>query len=260
MLERIERGRQARLRKARRDQSRLPGAANLKRLGHGAEIGDQACGHRGGDRHCGRNTGSIEAAQFGARRGCGDRPEHRRRVPALAMQRHRFPFQKFGPDLVACDIGRQHLGAARSARLALREDRRHQHGARMAVERNVVVVQNVRSNAIDQRRGFDRAPAARWNERSECAAASVTQFAIDERDRGVTRASDQNAEAIGNAAPRDTAAFGGNLAQAEIGDEAAKIDGESGHERLRWTNISASLWFRDSERHSRSAAHRKQPI
>ena len=138
---------------------RLPGAADLKRFGHGAEIGDQACGHRGGNRHCGRNTGSIEAAQFGARRGCGDWPEHRRRVPALAMQRHWLAFQKFGPDLVACDIGRQHLGAARSARLALREDRRHQHGARMAVERNVVVVQNVRGNAIDQRRGFDRAPA-----------------------------------------------------------------------------------------------------
>ena len=172
MLKRIERSRQPGLRQPRGDDAGLRGAADLERLGHGAEIGDQSCRHRGGDGHGGGRTGSIEAAQFGAGRRCGDGAEHRTGMPALAVQRRRLARQQFGPHFEPCDIGRQHFGAARSARLALGEDRRHQHGARMAVEPDVVVVQHVGGHAIDERRAFDAAPRARGNERGERACVA----------------------------------------------------------------------------------------
>ena len=161
-----------------------------------------------------RNLAQAAAARDGA--------EHGGRMPALAMQRHAFAHQQLGPDFEAGDIGGQHLGAARSAGLALGQDRRHQHGARMAVERHVVVIQNVSGDAVDQRRGFGRAPGAGGNERDERGAAGITKLAIDQSDLRVARAGDQDAETVGDAGAGDGGAFRRDLAQAEIGDEAAK--------------------------------------
>ena len=83
----------------------------------------------------------------------------------------------------------------------------------MAVERDVVVVEHVRGNAVDQGRGLGAAPRARRNERSERRAAAMTQFAIDQRNLRIAAARDQNAEAIGDAGAGDGAAFRRNLAQ-----------------------------------------------
>ena len=231
MLQRIERRRQPGLRQARGNDAGLPGTADLEGFCHGAEIGDQAAGHRRRDCHRGRRLRRIETAQFRAGRSRGDRSKHGRRMPALAMQRHRLAQQKLGPHFVAGHIGRQHFGAARSAGFALGEDRRNQHGARMAVERHVVVVQHMRGNAVDQGRGLGAAPRARGNERSERRAAAVAQLAIDQRNLRIAAACDQNAEAVGDAGAGDVTAFRRNLAQAQFGDEAAKVLGERAHGR-----------------------------
>ena len=213
--------------------ARLRGASDLKRLGHGAEIRHQPGGHRGGNRHRRRGALGIKPAQFGASRRRRDRPEHGGRMPALAMQRHAFAHQKLGPHFVAGNIGRQHLGAARSADLALGEDRRHQHGAGMTVERHVVVVQHMGGNAVDQCRAFRRAPDAGRNERGERGAAGITKFAIDQSYLGIARAGNQDTEAIGDAGAGDGRALRRNLAQGQIGDEAAKVERESAHVLLR---------------------------
>jgi hypothetical protein len=59
----------------------------------------------------------------------------------------------------------------------------------------------------------------------------MAQFAIDQRNLRIARAGNQDAEAIGDAGAGDGAAFRGNLAQAEIGDEAAEVLGERAHGR-----------------------------
>ena len=105
----------------------------------------------------------------------------------------------------------------------------------MAVERDVVVVEYMRGNAVDQGRGLGAAPRARGNERSQRRAAAMTQFAIDQRNLRIAAARNQDAEAIGNAGAGDGAAFHRNLLQGEIGDEAAEVLGERAHWRLkRW--------------------------
>src|SRR5579862_5866398 len=153
-------------------------------------------------------------------------------MPALAMQRHRLAGNKFRPDFVTGDIGSEHLCAARTARLPLRQDRRNQHRARMAVERYVIVVEYMRGDAVDQRRGLGCAPGAGGNERGERRAATCAQFAVDQRDFGIARTGDQHAKTVGNAGAGDGAAFSRNLPQTQPGNEMSKLDGESAHLRL----------------------------
>ena len=50
----------------------------------------------------------------------------------------------------------------------------------------------------------------------------MTKLAIDESDLRVARTGDQDAEAVGDAGSGKSRAFRRDLAQAEIGDEAAK--------------------------------------
>ena len=76
VFERIERRRQSGLRQARGNDAGLRGAADLEGFCHGAEIGDQTAGHRGGDRHGGRRLRGIETAQLGAGRRRRDRSKH----------------------------------------------------------------------------------------------------------------------------------------------------------------------------------------
>ena len=103
----------------------------------------------------------------------------------------------------------------------------------MTVERHVVVVENVSGDAIDQRRGFGRAPGAGGNERNERGAAARPKLAIDQSDLRVARAGNQDAETVGNAGAGNGGAFRRDLAQAEIGDEAAELERESAHVFLR---------------------------
>ena len=88
MLQRVGRGRQSGLRQAGRDHAGLRGAADLKALGEGSEIGDEAARHRARDRERGRGFISIETAQLGAGGGGRDGAAHRGRVPAFLVQRH----------------------------------------------------------------------------------------------------------------------------------------------------------------------------
>ena len=223
MFERVKRCGEPGLRQPRGDYAGLRRAPDLEGFGQGAEVRNHACSHRGGDGHRRRCAVAVEATQFRTGRSGGDRATHARRMPALAMERSRLARRELGPHFVAGDIGGEHLGAACAGSFALREDRRNEHGARMPVETDVVVVEDVRGDAVDQGGSFDTAPRARRYERGERHAGAVTHFAIDEGNRRIARARDENAEAVGDPSLRDTAAFRWNAAQAEIGDKGAEI-------------------------------------
>ena len=92
------------------------------------------------------------------------------------------------------------------------------------------------------------------NERGERGAAGITKFAIDQSDLGIARAGDQDAEAVGDAGAGDGRALRRNLAQVEIGDEAAKLERESAHVLLRCGPPADPLYSAALSRHRRAGA------
>ena len=137
-------------------------------------------------------------------------------MPALAVQRRRLARQEFGPHFEPRDVGCKHFCTARSVRLTLGQDRRHQDGAGVAVEADVVIVQHVGGYAINEGRAFNGAPRARGDERGRRRLRRIdtarAQLAIDKTNFWIARSGDQNAEAVGNSGARNRAAFRWDLA------------------------------------------------
>ena len=107
-------------------------------------------------------------------------------------------------------------------RFALGEDGRDQDGARMAVQRDVVIVEHVRGNAVDQRRIVDVATAERRDEGGKRAAVGCGQLAIDEGDDGVAGAGDHHAEAVGETGLRDVPGLARNVRKREADTNAPR--------------------------------------
>ena len=102
----------------------------------------------------------IEPAQGGAGRRGADGAEDAGGMPALLVVLVRVAALQVGPHLVARHVGGRHLRPAGLERLRLGQDRRHQHRARMAAQRHVVVVERMRRRAVDPGRlGRRDAPA-----------------------------------------------------------------------------------------------------
>jgi hypothetical protein len=146
------------------------------------------------------------------------------------MQRHGLAHQKLGPNLVTGDIGGQELGATGAKGLALRDDGRHQDGAGVAIERDIVVVQYVGGRAIDESRILDVSSLERRNERGEGAAVGAGHFPIDECDHRILRAGDHHAETIGDPRLGDRLGLGRDVLQGEAGHEMSEFGGERGHD------------------------------
>ena len=72
-------------------------------------------------------------------------------MPAFLVQRIRLAVDQLGPDLVAGDVSGDHRLAVGGDLLGFGQDRRNQHGAGMAVEPGVVVIERMRGRAINQR-------------------------------------------------------------------------------------------------------------
>ena len=85
----------------------------------------------------------------GAGRGRADRAVQAGRMPALLVQQAGIAAEQLGPGFVAGDIGDDHVGAGGAERFGLGQDRRHQHGAGMAAQSHVVVVERMRRGAVD---------------------------------------------------------------------------------------------------------------
>jgi hypothetical protein len=102
----------------------------------------------------------------------------------------------------------------------------------MAVQANVIVVQHMCSDAVNQCRGFDAAPSTGGYERGKRRTKGAAQLTIDKSNFTIARSCNQNAKTIGDARPRNIAAFRRYLAQTEISDKAAQVQSERTHLRL----------------------------
>ena len=238
MLQRVGRGGEAGSRQPRRDDARVRRPSRMEGLRHGAEVGDQAGALRGAERDRLRRLVRIEAAQRGAGRSGGDGAEDARGVPALLVVLLGIAALQVGPHLVARDIGRGELRAGGAQRLALGQDGRHQHGARVAAQSHVVVVERVRGGAVDP--GGLGGRHARAGQVEGGVARGRSQRLQQDARRVLDAARDQGADAVGKAGVHHGEGVGGDVGEAQGGHERAERTGQAfgrgfGHgARLLW--------------------------
>ena len=102
---------------------------------------------------------------------------------------------QFAPDLIAQHVGRQRPGAAHGRTLCFREDGRHQHGARVAIELHVVEVERMRAGAVDQ--SCRTGAAAQRGVQQCCTGAGVMpRAALQHIGDRLDRAGDHHADEV----------------------------------------------------------------
>jgi hypothetical protein len=94
---------------------------------------------------------SRQASRRRAGGGRADRAEDARGVPPLEVMMAGVPPGELAPHLVAGGVGPEHVTARGVEGLAFGQDRRDQHGARVPAERDIVVIERVRSRSVDPR-------------------------------------------------------------------------------------------------------------
>ncbi len=124
---------------------------DMERLGHGAEIGLDARGHRGRERERGRDLVGRQPKQMRACRRCPEGAERRGRMPALLimMEVDRARELAFGLDAGRIGGDEGLAGYARGERPQRRQDRRRRMTAKRVAA--IVEVERVRRRTIDQR-------------------------------------------------------------------------------------------------------------
>ena len=127
-----------------------PGQAGVQRLGHGAEVVDQARGHRPGDAQRGYRLLLVQVQQLGAGGGAGQASDDGGAVEApvhllvlggvLQRQAH----------LAADDVGLQQIASGGPALLADGQQGREDGDRRVAEAAEVIVVQRVAHGAVGE--------------------------------------------------------------------------------------------------------------
>ncbi len=170
MLQRVGRPGHAGGRKACSQHAGMRGTARVERLGHRAEVGDDA-----GTLRCTQRQGccgvcGIQPAQACARSRSGDGSKHPGGMPALGVVLARLALRQFGPDFEARHVGAQHVSARGAEMLGFGDDRRHHRGTGVGRKRRVVEIQRMRRGAIDPGRlggaGLAHTPEQRGISRS----------------------------------------------------------------------------------------------
>ena len=139
------------------------------------------------------------------------------------MQREGLTREQLCPGFIPGGIGGEHLRSARSQRFALRQNGRDEHGAGMAVERDIVIVEHVSRNTIDQSGILDIAPLTGGNERGKAGSVAAGQLAIDQCDYALACACDHHAETVGEAGLGDGLGFQGNVAEGKRGNKSSQF-------------------------------------
>ena len=196
----------------------------MERLGHGAEIRHQPGTLRRAERDRLRGLFRIQPSQRGAGGGGGDRAEDAGRVPALAVMRAEVARHQLGPDLVAGEEGGHHVAARAAQALRLGQNGRHQHRARVAAQRNVVVVERVGGRAVDPG-GFRRGRRAAGEAQRGIAGAGREHLRQDAR-RILAPPGDHHADAVDEAGAGDARRLVRHAVGRQVGDEVTKAAGE----------------------------------
>ncbi len=231
MLQRIRRGGQARVCEAGRKHARLRRPADLEGFGQTSEVGNKSASHRRRDGECCLRFLRAEVAKFstGGRR--GDSATDCSRVPALLVQRHRLTDQELDPDLVTRNISGEQFRTACAEGFTLGDDTGNEHGAGMAVERDIVIVEDVRCRAVHERCIFDITLLKRRNQGGQHPSIRPCQLPVEHVDGRFARARDHHAETVGDPSLGNGLGRGGHVLERQIGYEAAKVSGEGWHNR-----------------------------
>ena len=113
--------------------------------------------------------------------------------------------------------------------MAFREERGNEHGAGVAGERHVVVVQHVSRHAVDQRRVLGRELAPGGNLRRRVLAARGGDHARHDANGFLVGAGDHHADAIGDADARGFGRAVGKIGNPDGRGEFAGLPGEFEH-------------------------------
>ncbi len=206
---------------ARRHYAGMGRAARVERLRHRAEIGHQAGALR---RAQGERLGSprrVEPAQMGTGGGGRDGAEDPGRVPALAVMVTAFPARQLRPDLVAGDERHHHVAAGRIQRFRLGEDRGDQHGAGVAAQGNVVVVQRMGGDAVDPGRIGGAGGLLAEIQRGRTRRG--LQHLLQQPGRLLLPPGEHHADAVDETGPRDRGGLLGHAVGRQVGHELAEV-------------------------------------
>ncbi len=177
---------------------------------HRPEVGDQPAGHGRGQAEGVRSDARRQPIQIRNGRGGRDRAKYPGRVPAFHVKRIAFARGQLRPHFVADDIGPQHIFPGRGQPMALSENRRHEDGARMRRQGDVVIVENVGGDAIDHRRVLaGKADPGKWH--WGCVVGALPRAKMFEHDRNcwLVGASEHGSDAVHKPQLRDSKrAFG----------------------------------------------------
>src|SRR5262249_21939142 len=121
--------------------------------------------------------------------------------------------------------GGEKLRAARTNCFALSDDCRDQHGAWVAVESDVVVVEDMGRSAVNECRILDVALSQRGNEGSLRFALGAGHLPVEEGDHRIAGTCYHHAEAIGEASLGHRQCLAGYVTEAQRGCEAAEFGG-----------------------------------
>ncbi len=132
--------------------------------------------------------------------------------------------RQLGPNLIAGDIGGEHLAAAKSQGFCLGQDRREQHRRDMAAAADIVVVERVAGGAVDPGRFGRGRPLAGKIEAGR--AGHRRQPLAQQLRRRVVRAGDHRRDRVDDAGAGGLDRRGGQFFEAEAGDEPAEFLGQ----------------------------------
>ena len=248
MFERISRAGETQFCEARRGDAGACRQPRVQRLGHSAEIGDDAgtLGCADGNGH--RCFFCIQPAQRSARGRSTQRAEYAGRMPAFLVLLHRVAPREVSVHFVAGGVGKDHLPARCAEGFRLCEYGRYQRRARMAAAlRDVIVVKRVRSGAVDPR-CIERRRAAIAEQQRGLRTRGRQHFP-DQLRRRVITAGDGAADAIGDHQFDCRHGFSGDVFVAHTGNKLAEFFGQfNGHDcsRLVGCTMLLVIWrYRD---------------
>ena len=220
MFERVHAGGEAGLGEARRHDAGVSGFAGVERLGHGAEIRHQAGTLRGAERDRLRGLFGVQTAQAGAGRRGADGTVEAGGVPALLVQQAAVATEQLRPGFVAGDVGDDHVGARGVQGFGLGQDGGDQHGAGMAAQADVVVVERVGGGAVDP--GGLGGGALLCAEGEGGGAVGGRQHLLHDAHAILAAAGDHGADAVDEAEARDADGVLRQAVRREVGDELAE--------------------------------------
>jgi hypothetical protein len=173
--------------------------------------------------------------------GRAHRAQHRRGMPALQVIGVGLARQQLRPDFVTYQIGAQRVRARGAQIFALGQHRWNQYSARMAAERDVVVVERVGGGGVDQCRiGCGRTIRAEQYARFACSRTPRRHELAHDAHHRFVPARNHGGDSVGESGAHDARCFLGN--RRANADEMRDRIGQAAHVSASFSGIAVSHW------------------